>query len=234
MLDTRLRPLIDPPLNWTARRLRGLPLTADAVSLGGLALGLIAFLAIVVGWFGLALLAIVLNRLADGLDGAIARQHGPTRRGGYVDIVFDFFFYAAVPLAFALHDPGRNALAAAVLLASFYANGATFLAFSAVAAELKLTTEAQGRKSIYYLAGLAEGFETIVVFCLMVLVPAAFVWLAFAFAALCFVSAGARVFAVWRQLDPAGAPAPDAPGEPAPPAPPEADAVSDPTAPSAD
>jgi hypothetical protein len=39
---------------------------------------------------------------------------------------FDFMFYASIPLAFALSDPARNALAAATLIASFLANGGAF------------------------------------------------------------------------------------------------------------
>nr|WP_075220249.1 CDP-alcohol phosphatidyltransferase family protein [Acuticoccus yangtzensis] len=200
MYDARLRLIIDPILNRVAARARRLPVSADAVTVAGLVAGLGAAAAIVCGAFEWALGLIILNRLADGLDGALARQRGATLLGGYIDIVFDFIFYGAIPLAFALVDPQQNGLAAACLLFSFYANGATFLAFSAVAAEAGLATEAQGKKTIYYLAGLAEGAETIAVFCLMALLPWAFAPLAFAFAALCTVSAGARIVAAWQTL----------------------------------
>lgn len=211
-----------------ARRFRRLPVTANQVTVTGLALGFCAALAITLGSFTVALVAILANRLADGLDGALARQHGATRLGGFLDIVFDFFFYGAIPLAFALYDPDRNALAAAVLIASFYANGATFLAFAAVAAELDWSTDAQGKKTIYYFAGLAEGAETIAVFCLMVLIPSAFMWLALAFALVCFVSAGARVVAVWGRLSASPA------SPPAPPLTPTEAPVTDPRSPTAD
>ncbi len=211
-----------------ARRFRRLPVTANQVTVTGLALGFCAALAITLGSFTVALVAILANRLADGLDGALARQHGATRLGGFLDIVFDFFFYGAIPLAFALYDPDRNALAAAVLIASFYANGATFLAFAAVAAELDWSTDAQGKKTIYYFAGLAEGAETIAVFCLMVLIPSAFMWLALAFALVCFVSAGARVVAAWGRLS-------AFPASPqAPPLTPTEAPVTDPRSPTAD
>lgn len=200
MYDSKLRPLIDPPLNWFARRLRRFPVTADQITVAGLVVAALAALAIIFGAFAFALLAILVNRLADGLDGALARQRGPTPLGGFLDIVCDFLFYGAIPLAFALHDPDRNALASAVLLTSFYANGATFLAFAAVAKGLDLTTEAQGKKTIYYFAGLAEGAETIAVFCLMVIWPQHFVVFALAFALVCFVSAGARILAVRARL----------------------------------
>jgi len=200
MFDSRLRPLIDPPLDRIARLVDAAPVSANAVTVAGLAVGLLAAAAIVAGWFLAGLAGILLNRLLDGLDGAVARRKGATDLGGYYDIVFDYVFYGAIPLAFALHDPGANALAAVVLIASFYANGATFLAFAIVAAKRRITTDVQGRKSIYYFAGIAEGAETIAVFCLMALVPAAFPILAFVFAGLCFLSAGARIVAVREHL----------------------------------
>jgi phosphatidylglycerophosphate synthase len=80
---------------------------------------------------GLALLLV--SRLLDGLDGAVARATQPTDAGGFLDITLDFLFYAAIPLGFALADPAANALPAAVLLASFIGTGSSFLAFAALA-----------------------------------------------------------------------------------------------------
>ncbi len=56
---------------------------------------------------------IAASRLADGLDGELARVTAPTDRGAFLDITLDFLFYASVPLAFAWADPAANALAAA-------------------------------------------------------------------------------------------------------------------------
>lgn len=201
MFDARLRPLIDPPLAMAARRLAALGVAADMLTLAGLAAGLGAAIAIVQGAMGTALALFLLGRLADGLDGAVARLGEPSDRGGFIDIVADFAVYAAIPLAFAVAEPARNALAAATLLASFILSGISFLAFAAVAAKRGMTTTAQGQKAIFYLAGLAEGFETIVVFTAMCLWPGAFAPIAFAFAGLCFVSAAGRVVRAVRLLD---------------------------------
>ena len=202
MFDSLLRRVIDPPLNAAGRRLARLGVAADAMTVGGFFCGLCAALAIAFRHFeaGLALLA--LNRLADGLDGAIARATRKTDLGGYLDIVLDFVFYGAIPLAFALAEPAANGLAAAVLLTSFYANGAAFLAFSAIAAKHGLETQAQGLKSLYYVGGLAEGTETIAVFVAFCLWPSAFPVVAYAFAVLCFLSAGARILFAARTLRP--------------------------------
>jgi len=193
MFDAKLRPLIDPPLNSAGAALARRGVTASAVTLFGFALGLAAGAAIVAGQFWLALALVLLNRLADGLDGAIARATQKTDLGGYLDIVLDFVFYGAVPLAFALNNPTENALPAAVLLLSFYANGTAFLAYAIMAERRGLETSNQGSKSLYYLTGIAEGTETIGLFLLMCLWPAGFAVLAWGFAMICFVSAAARI-----------------------------------------
>ncbi|MTI07264.1 CDP-alcohol phosphatidyltransferase family protein [Roseibium denhamense] len=194
MFDARLRPLIDPPLNRAGQLLARRGVSANAMTLGGFALGIAAAVSVAAGLFWLGFLLIALNRLADGLDGAIARHTDKTDSGGYLDITLDFVFYGAIPLAFAIHDPGANALAAAALLFSFYANGSAFLAFAVMAEKRGLSTDAQGQKSLFYISGLAEGAETIALFLLMALLPGWFPVLAWGFAAVCTVSAGARIF----------------------------------------
>lgn len=193
MFDARLRPLIDPPLNAVGRTLAATGLAANAVTAIGLGFGLAAAALIALGYPLLALPLLLANRLADGLDGAIARAKSRTDLGGYLDIVFDFLFYGAVPVAFALADPAANGVAAAVLLFSFYANGAAFLTFAIMAERRRLETSRQGLKSLYYLGGLAEGAETILVFTLMCVWPDSFAVLAYGFAALCGLSAAARI-----------------------------------------
>lgn len=200
MLDAAIRRRIDPPLDAAGRWLARRGIGADAITVGGFALGIAAAVAIAAGAIGVGLALVLANRLSDGLDGAVARATRRTDRGGFLDIVLDFAFYAAVPLGFAILDPARNALAAAVLLASFCANGAAFLAFALMAERRGLTTQAQGVKSLYYLTGLAEGTETVIALAAFCLFPAAFPLLAVIFAAMCTVSAAARIALGWRLL----------------------------------
>ena len=119
MLDGLARRLLDPALDRMGRALAAKGVSADALTFAGLACGLGSALAIAFGADGLALLALALNRLLDGLDGAVARASTRTDRGGFLDIVLDFTTYGAVPLAFALRDPALNAAPAAVLLFAF-------------------------------------------------------------------------------------------------------------------
>jgi len=194
MLDAPVRLVIDPPLNRAGRALARRGIGADSVTLVGLALGLGAALMIALGWTALALIPLLASRLADGLDGAIARATQPSDFGGFLDITADFLFYGAIPLAFVLADPDRNGLAGAVLLAAFYFNGSSFLALAIMAAKRGIKTSAQGLKSLYYSNGLLEGTETILFFVLICLFPQAFVLMAWIFALLCFVSGGLRVW----------------------------------------
>jgi phosphatidylglycerophosphate synthase len=192
MLDAAARRLIDPPLNRVGRGLAARGVTADAVTLTGLALGLVAAATIAAGHATLALIPLLASRLADGLDGAVARASRKTDFGGYLDIWSDFVFYGAVPLAFAVADP-TNALPAAFLLFSFYVNGTSFLGLATMAEKRGLSTSAQGVKSLYYSAGLLEGTETILFFVLLCLLPGWFGPLAWGFGALCLLTAVARV-----------------------------------------
>ena len=168
-------------------------MSADVVTWAGFAIGAAAAILITIGAFYIAMGFILLSRFADGLDGAIARATARTDRGGFLDITLDFFFYGAVPAAFAVADPATNALPAAILIMSFYMNGSAFLAFAIMAEKRKMSTKAQGLKSLYYLTGIAEGAETILVFALMCLKPDWFSMLAYGFAVICVISAAARV-----------------------------------------
>jgi phosphatidylglycerophosphate synthase len=199
MLDGALRRFIDPPLDAIGRRLADAGISANGMTLGGFALGIVGVPLLASDAYGWALLVILANRIADGLDGAIARRKGLSDLGGYLDIVCDFLFYGAVVFGFVLARP-ENRLPGAFLLLSFIATGSSFLAFAALAAGRGLQTRAQGSKSLYYLGGLTEGSETIGFFVLCCLFPATFGVLAWIFGAACWLTALTRVLTAWRLL----------------------------------
>ncbi len=194
MFDKTARKMIDPALNRIGRAMAARGATADGVTLVGLSLGLLAAGMIALGAPGLALWPLLAGRIADGLDGAVARATRKTDFGGYLDISADFLFYGAVPMAFVWANPGANGAAGAFLLAAFYFNGATFLGYAMLADRHGLSTTAQGIKSLYYSNGLLEGTETIVFFVLLCLWPAYFPQLAWGFGALCVVTATLRLW----------------------------------------
>lgn len=200
MLDKAVQRALRPAMTRAARALVRLGVGADALTLAGFAIGMAAAAAIAFGQFipGLALL--LLSRLMDGLDGAVARATHPTDRGGFLDITLDFLFYAAIPLAFALADPVANALPAAVLLAAFIGTGSSFLAFAAVAEKRRLQSLAFPDKSFYFLGGLTEATETIAAFAAMCLWPQWFAPIAYGFAALCGITIALRIGWGWQRF----------------------------------
>lgn len=200
MLDRLVQQALRPVMTQAARGLVRLGVGADAISVTGFAIGMAAAGAIAAQQYLAGLALLLLSRLLDGLDGAVARATRPTDRGGFLDITLDFLFYAAIPLAFAIADPTANALPAAVLLASFIGTGSSFLAFAAIAEKRGLTDTALPGKSFYFLGGLTEATETIAAFAAMCLWPQWFAPIAYGFAALCSVTIALRIGWGWQRL----------------------------------
>lgn len=198
MLDRAARRLIDPLLESIADHAARARLSADRVTMLGFGAGLAAIAAIAAGLYPLGLVLLLLNRLADGVDGCLARRNGPTDLGGYLDIVLDFIVYAGLAFAFALAQP-EQALAAAFLIFSFMGTGSSFLAFAIFAAKRKLP-EHQGSKGFYYLGGITEGTETILLFVFICLLPRYFAEAAYVFGALCWLTTIGRIGAAVQRL----------------------------------
>lgn len=192
MFDGQIRRRIDPVLDGIGKVLARVGLSANAVTVGGFLIGVGAWVALAYQSYLTALALIAANRLADGLDGSLARRRGPTDLGGYLDIVLDFLFYSGVPFFFGVGRP-EFALPAAFLVFSFVGTGSSFLAFAAIAARRQLTSDQRGKKSIYYLGGLTEGAETIALFVLICLFPDSFDWLAWIFGGLCWLTTAMRI-----------------------------------------
>lgn len=195
MFDASVRKLIDPPLNALGVRIAARGISANMVTMSGLVIGLLAALSISLNAYILGLILILISRLADGLDGAVARATAKTDFGGYLDITADFLFYGAIPMGFVWADPTLNGAAGAFLLTSFYFNGASFLGYAILAEKKDMKTSAQGVKSLYYSNGLLEGTETIGFFVLLCLLPANFPIMCWIFGALCFATAALRLYA---------------------------------------
>ncbi|MFU0503959.1 CDP-alcohol phosphatidyltransferase family protein [Pseudaminobacter sp. NGMCC 1.201702] len=198
MLDGWARRRIDPVFDIIGSRLAAAGASANGVTLAAFAVGMAAAVAIAQGWYLAGLILLAASRLGDGLDGAVARINGKTDLGGYLDIVLDFAFYGAIPIAFVLADPAANAVAGAVLVFAFYVNGASFLAYAVMAEKRKLETQARGAKSLFFTTGLAEATETLAVFVAFCLFPRWFAPLAYIFAAVTLYTALSRIVLAGR------------------------------------
>jgi phosphatidylglycerophosphate synthase len=198
MLDRFATALLRGPMTAMAQRLANQGASANTITLLGFAIGIGAAVAIAFQATLLGAALILLSRLCDALDGAVARQTQATDAGGFLDIALDFLFYASIPLAFALQRPEPNALPAAVLLMAFMGTSTSFLAFAAFAAKRGLADLVWPDKSLYFLGGLTEASETLALFVVMCLWPGLFAPLAYGFAVLCTVTTTTRIWWGWK------------------------------------
>ena len=196
MLDTFLRPIIDPPLNRIAKSIKILPLSPNLLTLSGLIIGLISCYAAYTQFYGIALILLILNRLCDGLDGPLARaKNNSSDFGGYLDIISDFMIYAGLPFSVAVGlGTIESAIAGCFVLFSIVMAGTSFLAYAIICAKKGMETHQQGRKSFYFSNGLMEGTETIIYLVLICVLPGYFVLLSYIFGILCFLTAVIRVY----------------------------------------
>ena len=187
MFDNRLRrrfaPAIDGAGRWLARR----GVSAIGLTAFGFAAGIAGCAALAFRLDDLALVGLALNRLADLLDGAVARATRVTDFGGFADIVGDLIVYSGFVLGFAIGRP-EHAIAAAALIFTFVATGSSFLAAAIIAVKRNISLESPDKKSFFYNAAIAEGAETAIVLVLICLFPNAFDTIAYIFLAVCWLS----------------------------------------------
>ncbi|MFO0820920.1 MAG: CDP-alcohol phosphatidyltransferase family protein [Pirellulales bacterium] len=192
MLDRPVRRLIDPWLEYPAKLLFRCGVSATAITGTGFVVGMLGCAALAWRYYAIALVCVLLNRLADGLDGMVARRKGSTDAGGFLDIVLDTIFYSAVPLGFAVGEP-QVLLPAIFLVQSFMGTTSSFLAFAIVSAKRGVTAGWGGAKSFYYHVGLMEGTETVLFLTAFCLFPSRFALLAWTFGSLCWLTTAIRI-----------------------------------------
>lgn len=140
--------------------------------------GLAAGVAAAQQWYGWSIALWILNRVLDGLDGTLARVHGKQSDwGGYLDMVLDTVIYAVIPFALVLGNASSAAwLSLALLLASFYINGASWMYLAALLEKRRQGAATAGElTTITMPGGLIEGTETVVFYTLFLLFPRAVV-----------------------------------------------------------
>jgi phosphatidylglycerophosphate synthase len=143
----------------------------------------------------------LLNRLLDGLDGTLARQRDrQSDLGAYLDILMDFLVYAAVPIGLAAHaDSQTTWIAAAALLAAFYVNTISWAYLSALL-ERRERNKSREYTSVTMPGGLIEGAETVVLYAIMLAVPAGAPMVFWVMAAAVAITVGQRVVWAVRNL----------------------------------
>ena len=188
MLDAPIRRIAASPLERLADALANLGVGANVLTLGGFAMGLIAAALIADSLFLQALVFLALNRLADVLDGMVARRTQPTELGAFLDATLDLFVYAAIPFGFALVHQ-QDALAAAFLLM-----GLMVAATPGLAARAFAPRASEMRTAPVYPFALVGHSETFLAFALMCVAPRyLFSPIAYFYGVLCITSGVTRV-----------------------------------------
>ena len=200
MLDRYAIKVIRWPLNALSALPDRLGITANQVTLTGFVIGLCTLPALMMQEYLWALGFILVNRIFDGLDGAIARRQGITDCGGFLDITLDFLFYSLVPFGFVLANPEANAVAGAFLIFAFIGTGSSFLSFAIMAGKRNIESPVYKQKSLYYIGGLTEGTETIACFVLFCLLPQHFALIAWIFGSLCWITTATRIWVGYQTL----------------------------------
>ncbi|QHY94398.1 Inner membrane protein YnjF [Streptomyces sp. S4.7] len=203
MLDARARTLLSGPLDRAAALLDRPAVTPDRLTALGMLTGLASAGSAAAGWWSAAVVLWLLSRLADGLDGPLARRRGTASSGagGFLDISADFLVYGAFVVGVAV-GVGGPALPFLLVLLAYYVNGTVFLAFSSIAERTGRRGDGRrsGGRSLNFLGGLAEGGETIAVHTLWCLLPGFAHTIAWVWAAVVAVTAAHRVVTGYRQL----------------------------------
>lgn len=202
MLDAPVRRLLEAPLDATATLLdRGgvRPLALTGV---GWLVGIAACVAAGTGHWTLALVAWLLNRTLDGLDGPLARRHGASDLGGYLDLLADFSIYGGFVVAVGIERPEAR-VACLVLFATYYVSGTAFLALSPLLERRSGPVRVAGDgRSLLFVGGLAEGTETVLAYVALCLFPGRAETIVWVFAAMVGITAVQRVGLAISSLGP--------------------------------
>jgi phosphatidylglycerophosphate synthase len=199
MFDDSVRPFVARLLGPAGRVLASRGVTPASITWTGFAIAGTGATAIASGLPRLGLALWLASRLADGLDGVVARAGGrQSVLGGYLDITLDMAAYSLMVLAFAHVNPAPPLLWQAILTGYVLAITTT-LALSS-AAERCARTLAAGNRTFQFTRGLAEAGETSVVYALWVVFPSLVVPIGWMWCALLFATAVQRSWLAYRLL----------------------------------
>jgi len=199
MFDRQIQKYTQKPLQYIAKLFLKF-ISPNHMTLIGFSFGVLMCLSIIIDQYLIAIIFLFLNRLADGLDGTMARLQTPTPLGGYLDIVLDFLIYSGFVLSFGITEQ-NNTLTSMILLFCYIGTGSTFLAKAAILPSLtNQNLNEEIPKSFHYAVGLVEGTETIVFMVLCLLFPNLFIYFSFIFIILCLITIVFRIIVCYKEL----------------------------------
>lgn len=184
-----------PMTEWLTRV--GITATQLTVAAGGL--GVAAAVLVAIGHSYLAMAVWLTGRLADGLDGAVARASTTTSPfGAFLDITLDMTAYVAMVLGFAVAYPDSSHAWPWIL--SGYVLVITSTLGLSDAAHRDQQKVSSTDRTFQFTPGLVEAGETNVMYVLWALFPEHLPWLTWVWAAALLVTTAQRVLRASRLL----------------------------------
>jgi phosphatidylglycerophosphate synthase len=176
MFDEKMRLVKDGLFAPAARLLHNVP--PWLFTLAGLLVGVATAVLLWQQQYGWGIALWLVNRICDGLDGAIARHSGSqSDLGGYLDIVVDFVVYALIPVGLAAGVSATAVTATLVfLLCTYYVNAASWMYLAAILEKRRITHPAR-LTTVAMPPGIIGGTETILFYIAFMLFPAYLAWL---------------------------------------------------------
>ena len=159
MLDSRARRFVEPFINTVAQALHEAGLSANAVTVTAMLIGVAAAGSVAAGWIWSGIALLWLSGVLDAVDGALARVTGASAFGAVLDITFDRVVEIAMIFALAWGHPEARLIL--VALAGVIAIAMSL--FLSIAAALRNASP----KSFHYAPGLGERTEAFICLTLM-------------------------------------------------------------------
>ncbi len=190
MFDGNWRTTVDKGLTPIGQSLRRTGISADVITLTGIAMAGMAAYTIGSGYLRLGFLFIVLTGVPDALDGAVARASGTgSTRGAYLDSVSDrltdALMFGGVAWYLASNEPGRISMLPVAIMAA-----AMLVSYQRAKAE-SLGFDAKG--------GIMERAERFIVLAFGLLFNEILIGVLWVMLALTAITAVQRFVKVWRQ-----------------------------------
>ncbi len=190
MFDGNWRATVDRGLDPIGHSLRRAGISADVITITGIAMATVAAVTIGAGYLTVGFLFLLLTAIPDALDGAVARASGTgSPRGAFFDSVSDrltdALLFGGVAWYLASTEPGRIMMLPVAIMAT-----AMFISYQRAKAE-SLGFDAKG--------GLMERAERIIVLAFALLFPNLLIGTLWVMLVLTVITAGQRFVKVWRQ-----------------------------------
>jgi phosphatidylglycerophosphate synthase len=200
MLDAPLQRLLSEPTDRMAAMLQRAGIGPNTITFVGFVFGLLAAAATGGALYIAGLVFLTLHRIADLLDGAVARRTNATALGAFLDLSLGYIIFGIVAFAFVLARQ-QNGLAGTFLILGLLADAVTAMGVRAFSVP-PLPKRGPLPRSLIITGPTA----TYILFVIMMLAPWSFGFLPYLYGVLCFVSAGARIAAATAFMDPSARP----------------------------